>query len=356
MLLARRGYRVLLVDKAKFPRETISTHYIQPIGVAYLRNWGLLERVKGSNCPAIPSVSLFAGSRSLRSLFMSFTQSGEALCPRRALLDSILIQAAARAGAEIRERCPVEGLLRQGATITGVHGRLRGTNASFRDYARVVIGADGVGSIVAREVSAAMYDTAPLKNCYAYSYWSGVSLDEAEIYFQPRRAATACPTNDGLACITAVWPQADVAAVATDLAPRYESALRLFPRLRRRLHSARREERVYFVTARHRQNFFRRPYGDGWALVGDAAYHKDPITALGISDAFRDATFLSDAIHQALSGKKQWRAALSEYETKRNRVARPLYQFTLAVDSLGTIDTGKSHPKGHLATPTPSSH
>jgi 2-polyprenyl-6-methoxyphenol hydroxylase-like FAD-dependent oxidoreductase len=334
MLLARNGYKVLLADKVSFPRDTVSTHYIHQPGVAKLKKWGVLDSLQRSNCPQIRDVSIFSGPSSLRSLFMNFNAVGDAYCPRRTILDNILLEAAAQSGAEVRENFHVKELSQQDRTVNGILGRSERSNG-IREQARIVVGADGVNSIVARTMQARQYNVSPMRNCYVYAYWSGVNLLGGEIYFRNGRAATAFPTHDGLACITVVWPTAVANRLRQDLQNNYLKTIKLFPQLHARTREGRQEKGMHSTTGRF-PNFFRIPYGLGWALVGDAGYHKDPITALGISDAFRDAEFLAEAIHKALSGRQSLDRSLAKYEQRRNEAARPLYEFTLEIDRLGS--------------------
>ena len=83
-----------------------------------------------------------------------------------------------------------------------------------------------------------------------------------------------------------------------------------------------------FAGTADQPNFFRKPYGPGWALVGDAGYHRDFGTGLGITDAFRDVELLVDAIDDGFAGKRPIKEAMADYEAKRNEIAMPLYEFT----------------------------
>src|SRR5215216_5263882 len=171
MLLAQKGYRVLLVDKAAFPSDTPKGHYIQPSGVAYLAEWDLLKHVAASGTPAVETVRFDLGPF---ALFGSpRTATGEiapGYAPRRSVLDKILVAAAVAAGAELRERFSVEGLTMKGGRVTGIRGRANG--AELTESARIVIGADGIYSRVARQVDAPMYQRRPTFTGAYWSYWS----------------------------------------------------------------------------------------------------------------------------------------------------------------------------------------
>jgi 2-polyprenyl-6-methoxyphenol hydroxylase-like FAD-dependent oxidoreductase len=179
---------------------------------------------------------------------------------------------------------------------------------------------------VARAVDAPVYDARPPLACYYYSYWSGVPMDAIEGYTPERRAIIAFPTNDGLVCIIVGWPPREFPAVRADVEGNLRATIDLAPRLAERVRAGRREER--FVGTADLPNFFRKPHGSGWALVGDAGYHKDPRTAQGISDAFRDAELLADALDAGLGGSRPLDDALAEYERQRNAAALPDYEYT----------------------------
>src|SRR5215211_3559146 len=165
MLLARAGHRVLLLDKSTFPGDKLSTHFIQPSGVACLDAWGLLDAVIATNAPPITTFSVYAGD----TLAMQPPMEGVAYCPRRYLLDALLVDAAVAAGAELRQGFKVDEVVMDGERVTGVVGHTRGAGP-VRESARFVIGAEGHHSLVARTVNAPTYrERAALTGGY-YSY------------------------------------------------------------------------------------------------------------------------------------------------------------------------------------------
>ncbi|HEX8634177.1 MAG TPA: NAD(P)/FAD-dependent oxidoreductase [Pyrinomonadaceae bacterium] len=326
MLLARKGYKVLLVDRAAFPSDTMSTHYIHQPGIARLARWGLLDRVAALDCPPISQAKLDAGSFVLTgSTTAEAGGGGDAYAPRRALLDRILSAAAVEAGAELRQDFSVEDVLTDGARVTGVRGRDR-SGATVTERAPIVVGADGLHSVVARSVKAAVYKAKPAATCAYYSYWSGVPLEHAEVYLRPRRVVGAWPTNDGLTVVYVAAPRSEFGKFRADVEAYYRDTISQLPGLGERVRDGRRVER--FSGTADLPNFFRKPYGAGWALVGDAGYHRDPITAQGITDAFRDAELLAGAIDDGLGGRQPMEAALAGYERRRNRAVRAMYWFT----------------------------
>jgi flavin-dependent dehydrogenase len=325
MLLACKGYRVLLLDKARFPSDTLSVHYIHQPGVASLRRWGLLERVIASNCPPVRRQRVDFGSIVLDAAPPPIDGVADAYAPRRTILDTLLVEAAAAAGAEVRERFTVDDLLMDGERVSGVRGHAAGGPA-VNETARIVIGADGLHSRVARRVEAATYDVRPVCTCAYYAYWTDVPLQGAELYARPERMILAGPTNDGRTMVIVYWPVAAFHEVRTDIERHFLDALDLAPGLAERVRNGRRVEP--FRGTADLPNFYRRPHGPGWALVGDAGYHKDPITAQGITDAFRDAELLVTALDDGWAGRRPLAEALTAYEQSRNETTRPLYELT----------------------------
>jgi 2-polyprenyl-6-methoxyphenol hydroxylase-like FAD-dependent oxidoreductase len=324
MLLARKGYRVLLVDKATFPSDTMSTHFIRLPGVARLKHWGVLDKIIASNCPPIATFTIDLGPFALVGTPPPVEDVATMYAPRRTVLDKILVDAAVEAGAELREGFFVEEILRDGDRVTGIQGRGPG-GRSVKEHARLVIGADGMRSLVARSVQALTYQAKPALTCAYYGYWSGVPLAGAEIYIRPRRMFITFPTNEKLVCIYVAWPHSEFHTVRADIAGNFLQTLDLAPQFAERVRQGKQEGR--FVGTADLPNFFRKPYGPGWALVGDAGYHKDPYAGQGIMDAFRDVELVVEAIDAGLSGQRSLEEALAGYERRRNDRALPLYEY-----------------------------
>jgi 2-polyprenyl-6-methoxyphenol hydroxylase-like FAD-dependent oxidoreductase len=331
ILLARRGYRVLLVDRARFPSDTVSTHWVHQPGVRMLRDWGLLEQVAASGCPPITAMTFDVGPFALHGAPVPADGVRTALAPRRTALDTVLVRAAAAAGAEVREGFPVHELVRddEGAVV-GIRG---GPGSSTVERARVVIGADGRHSLVARAVDAPVYDARPALECAYYAYWSGLPTEGVEIYVRPGASWGLIPTSDGLTCLILGWPHHRFHEFRADVEGNIVRTIAEHaPPLRERLAAAHRETR--FAGTADLPNFYRRPHGRGWVLVGDAGYHKDPCTAQGITDAFRDATLVADALDAAWTDRLAMAVALRGYESARNEASRPMYEFTCQLAGL----------------------
>jgi flavin-dependent dehydrogenase len=326
MLLARMGYRVLLVDRATFPSDTISTHLIHPPGMAALHRWGLADQVIATECPPVSAYRLDFGPLALAGAPRGLPGAPYAYAPRRFLLDKILIDAAAQAGAEIREGFSVETLIMEDGIVRGIRGHTREGARLNQERARMVVGADGTNSMVARSVGAARYNEIPALQAMYYSYWTGVPADgEFQTYVRDNRALVALPTNDDLTIVLVAWPIEEFEANKRDLEASYLNSFDADPTFAGRLRGATRESRI---VGTRMDNFYRRSYGPGWALVGDAGYHKDACTAQGISDAFRDAELLTQALDDALSGRRPYGEALASYQHARDELTRPVYELT----------------------------
>ncbi len=334
MLLAQKGHRVLAVDRATFPSDIMSTHYIQQEGVQRLQNWGLYDQVMATNCPTIPQITFHLGGVPMPA--PQDTTMPDAICPRRTMLDNILVQGARAAGAEVREGFSVQDILIEDGVVVGLRGR-NSDGATVEERARVTIGADGHHSIVARAVNAEKYDTRPAYSCGYYSYFSGVPMPNgAEAYVGDKAAILAFPTNDGLTCLGAGAPRDTFDEYRGDIeATFYRLLEKASPAFAERVRAGKREER--WVGTADTENFFRQPYGPGWALCGDAGYMKDFVTGLGIADAFRDAEFLSDALHTGFSTNEPLEDALAAYQRRRDETAKPMYEMTIQIAQFPTL-------------------
>ncbi len=330
MLLARKGYRVLVVDRATFPSDTISTHLVHPPGVASLRRWGLLDKLVASGCPPIDTYAFDFGP---------FTISGapgheeELLSygPRRTVLDHLLVNAASYAGVEVREGFSVDEVIFEDGRVTGIRGHGQG-GRNVTEHARIVVGADGRNSLVARATKPDQYhEKPPLMSGY-YSYWSRLPMNgRFETYIRPDRAFAAWPTNDDLTLVVGGWPYSEFEANKRDIEGNFLKMMELVPSFADRLRSATREARIVGTAV---PNFFREPYGPGWALVGDAGYNKDFITAQGIHDAFRDAELCAKALDETFSEARTFEAAMAHYQTTRDQQVLPMYEFTTQLATL----------------------
>jgi len=325
MLLAQKGYRVLMVDRATFPSDTVSTHFVHAPGVARLERWGLRDALAVSGCPAIRSYSFDFGPFTITGSPRAHDGVDEAYCPRRTVLDTMLVQAAADAGVEVREGFAVDEILFDGDAVVGVRGKHPGGN-TVTERAKVVIGADGRNSVVAKAVHPEQYNEKPAVGPAFYSYWSGVGSSGFEVSIRERCGMAAFPTHDDLTLVIVGLPEEEFNAARSDVEGTFLRTVEQAPALNDRVRAGKREER--FHAASDLAGYFRKPYGPGWALVGDAGYHLHPITAQGITDAFMDAERLTDALDAAFTGQATYDVAMNAYQQARDEQAMPMYEMT----------------------------
>ncbi len=332
MLLARKGFKVLVLDRATFPSDTLSTHQVQLPGVARLRHWGLLDQVIAAGTPATRHVTFDPGSVVLEGHFPPFQGIDALYSPRRTILDKILVDAARAAGAEVREGFFVDELLTNDERVAGIRGHEKG-GATVTETARLTIGADGKHSLVAQTVHAPLYYQKPALSLAFYTYWEGVPLAGGEMYARHRRIIGAWPTNDGLVMTYVAWPIQEFEVFRCDVEGNFLESLDLAGDLGQRVRAGRRAARIRGTN--DLPNFFRKPYGPGWALIGDAGLVMDPITGQGIGDALRDAELLTSAISTGFEGTQSLDKALADYEKQRNDETLPMYEFTAQLASFG---------------------
>ena len=242
--LADQGHRVLLVDRAAFPSDTVSTHLIHPPGVATLRSWGLLETLRATGCPPIHTYAFDMGPFVI-SGSPGLADSPVSYAPRRTVLDKLLVDAAARAGVEVREEFTVDDLVVEDGRAAGIRGHGKGGSRVI-ERARVVVGADGLHSFVARTVKAETYREQPPVQAGYYTYWSGLEMSgHFEAYDRGDRVWAAWPTHDDLTLVIVSWPIAQFETNKQDVTRHYMEAFDRAPSFAARIRSARREERFF---------------------------------------------------------------------------------------------------------------
>ena len=328
MLLARRGLRVLAVDRGAYGSDTLSTHALMRTGVLQLARWGLLDRIVAAGTPPVRR-TVFHYEDAVLDIPIKAKGGVPALfAPRRTVLDRILVDAAVEASATVRHRVRVADLVR------GTGGRVQGVLLHDEDggarvvRAGIVIGADGLRSTVASLVQAPVTRPGRFAAATLYGYWTGLDVDGYHWYWSRSAAAGAIPTNAGEVLLFAgVSARRFADEVRTDVARAYRRLLEeAAPDLAERLSEARLVGTLHGFPGH--PGYLRRPWGPGWALVGDAAYFKDPITAHGISDALRDAELLARAVE---NGGDE---ALAGYEASRDALSIRLFEVTDRIASV----------------------
>lgn len=323
MLLARQGRRVLVLDRAHFPSDTVSTHFMWPRTTAALARWGLLDALTATGCPPIDTVNLHFGDVRVQGRPQPVDGTSAMFCPRRTILDKLLVDAARAAGAEVREGTLVREVIREGDRVAGVRGTLR-DGTTWEARAPIVIGADGMTSTVADAVGATMLRSHPPLTCGFYAYWKDVPTEGVEFYIRHERDVLVFPTHDGLTCLWAGRPVGEWPAYRDNVEATYFA--NLDPALLARVQKG---QRATSFRGTHRlQNFFRDCAGPGWALVGDAAYHRDPLTGMGIGDAFLGAQLLSEALQRGFDGDLD--AELAGYREEYREKTSAAFDYTVA--------------------------
>lgn len=333
LLLARLGVRVLLLDRSRFPSDRVSTHTIQLSGLARLDRWGLLDRVRATDCPPIRRITLDFGDFTLAGSPPAAGRISDTLCCRRLFLDAILLQAAIDAGVEVREGFSVSGLIFDTDRVVGIRGG-EGQGRQVEERAPVVVGADGPASLVARAARAASYHSVGSLSFSYYSYWEGLDVHQAELFIRDCCAMATLPTNHGLTIVVVQRRIQDFPSFRSAIEVSFMRSLDLVPKLAERVRSGARVER--FRGTSYQPNFLRTPWGPGWVLVGDAGCHKDSITAQGIGDAFCDAEMAVDAIWEALSGRQTFEMAMRQYHGRRDERVRHPYWRAVSAAQLET--------------------
>ena len=328
MRLARQGMKVLVIDPARRGSDTLSTHALMRGGVLLLHRWGLLDRIRAAGTPKVATTTFYYGSEKVEVAIKSRDGVDGLYAPRRTVLDETLVVAAEEAGAHVVHGVSLEGL------VQDPDGRVRGAYVASRDRvvrrvaADVVIGADGKRSTVARLAGAEVEQLTPHATANVFGYWPDLGIEGYHWHWQVGFGTGAIPTNDGATCVFAGMPPALFHAErARGLEALYHRALRIAsPELEERLRESGAKPKLRAFAGA--PGVLRVPVGPGWALVGDAGYFRDPITAHGITDALRDAELLSRAI---VAGTEE---ALAEYRVTRNRLSQGMIDITDRMASL----------------------
>jgi 2-polyprenyl-6-methoxyphenol hydroxylase-like FAD-dependent oxidoreductase len=327
MLLARAGMRVLVVERTRLGSDTLSTHALMRAGTLQLSKWGLLDAVIGAGTPAIRRTVFHYGADSVPVAIRPAAGVDALYAPRRTVIDRMLVEAAATAGATFRFGCSVVGLDRDpSGNVTGVIIRDR-AGAVRTERAGLVVGADGRHSSVAEWVGAASKFTGRSASAFVYGYFRELPVAGYEWFYGPSVSAGAIPTNDELTCAFVGAPQIQLAELMDRGGP--GCAVRQLAGefdLGDRLRGATRAGGLRYM--RGLPGYLRQSSGPGWALVGDAAYWKDPMSTHGMTDAFRDAELLARAVLSAPEAGPAQREALAGYEAVRDSLALPLLDVT----------------------------
>ena len=334
MLLAREGLRVLLLDHRPLGSDTLSTHALMRGGVLQLSRWGLLDQIIAASTPPVTRTTFRYGAESVVITIKPSYGVDALYAPRRTLLDPVLVHAAVEAGVEAYHSTSVTDLIKRHGRVIGVHATTS-AGRSVELGARLVIGADGIRSTVAKCAGAAFARVGQHACATTYGYWDDLATDGYEWNFRPNACSGVIPTNDGKACVFASASPKRIArggvAVLSDVIA--EGTPQLAERLRRASPPSGTR------TWPGQPGYIRRSHGPGWALVGDAGYFKDPLSAHGLTDALRDAELLARAVSDGLRDDGSLDDALENYQTKRDRLSIPLFEIVDRIASQQWDDT-----------------
>lgn len=334
MLLARNGHRVALVDRASFPSDTMSTHFLWQRGAARLHAWGLLDALESRGCTPIDQIEFDVGPVQLHGIGPPVGAVHCTYCPRRTVLDGLLVEAATGAGAELIDKFTVDDVVWTEGRVTGVVGHdTHDRQITLRS--KLVVGADGRHSKIGRSVRAQTYQQHGSQTGVRYSYWSGLQHLGASFHARHGRLVLVWPTNDQLTCLYVGTSVEEFRATQHNVESHFLEAVSFVPGLRDAVTGGERSHR--FVGTDDLPNGYRCSAGPGWALVGDAGHQKDPSTGMGMSDAFIAAEALASAIHAGLIGVAPMDTAVARYQQQRDDATSDGLQLALSTARMAPL-------------------
>jgi len=335
--LARRGLRVLVIDRAEPGSDTLSTLALMRGGVLQLARWGVLDAVKAAGTPPITETTFHYADEALPIPIKAKDGVDALYAPRRTVLDVSLADAARRAGADFVFGARLVELLRDArGRVSGIVMQDR-AGATLEATARIVVGADGLRSTVARLVGAEPYRRGTHATGVVYGYWKGLGLDGYHWYYRPGVSAGTIQTNAAALVFAAVPMRRFMEETRHDMPSGYHRVLReTSPALADAVEGATQVERFWGFPGQ--VGLMRQSWGPGWALVGDAGYFKDPLTAHGMTDALRDSELLSHAVVEGTDD------ALAGYQAARDELSDGLFEVTDAIASFEwDLETVQAH-------------
>jgi flavin-dependent dehydrogenase len=321
MLLARAGLKVLVIDRQAYGSDTLSTHALMRGAAMQLARWGLTDQILESGAPAVRRTSFHYGDERIDIDIKPGHGVNALFAPRRTVLDKILVDAARIAGATVQHGAFFEGPLFSSGRVVGAV--VRDAGGVVRDLrASILIGADGRHSMVAESVGAQKYRKSEHCSAAIYGYFGGLNDEGFRWYYRPGVSVGAIPTNDDASCVFASVPTSRFRGELRQGAePMFDRILmEAAPDFAAEISRATHRGRLRGFPGEH--GYFRQSFGPGWALVGDAAYFKDPATAHGITDALRDAELLARAVCE---GSER---ALAHYQEERDVLSADLFRAT----------------------------
>ncbi|WP_281658894.1 NAD(P)/FAD-dependent oxidoreductase [Halobacillus sp. Cin3] len=321
VLLGKMGKRVLLIDKAAFPSDTLSTHFMSH--TRFLEELGILHKLEETGLRKVSRMRTYIGQS-----FMEGPRADYTIIPKRDVLDPLLIeQAEGLNSVTFMPRTSARGLIREDGRVTGLHLETEGK--TWEAYAAWVAGADGKHSNIAAWTGAEKYrETKPLRPVL-YGYYTGVEpLSEpvTEIFLHEGRIGFVFPMEENRNCLGIEIHPGEFADMMKAPQETFEQTFNQFYGMKKRMEGAVLQGKI--IGTPGMPNFFRNAYGEGWVLLGDAGHSKDPSTGLGINDAFLQSFLLADAFQQMDEGV-DWETSLDRFQSRRDEQLLPGFQLTL---------------------------
>jgi len=328
-ILGERGHRVLVLDRARFPSDTLSTHFFRTPTFKALQRVAVFEEVL-KHAPRLVNNYNDLDGHVFTEPVMDADGPSYYLCVRRITIDRILFERMQRQdGLTIRQGALACGLITENGAVTGVEWTEEGK--AFSASARVVVGADGIRSFVASKVNPATEHAEPINRAMYYGYYEGVEPSPgpaAEFHYRGNRLVYVFPTDGNLTLIASSIPIGDFEAFKKNLPGSFDSEVNMMDTLKGRFGKA---KLVGPLKGSASIPGYRRiPYGDGWALAGDSEQVMDPWSGQGMDQASTHATMLADALLKWFGGTN-WAEAMSEYHRRRNEFSIKAYERTCTV-------------------------
>jgi flavin-dependent dehydrogenase len=335
--LARKGYKVLMVERDTFPRDTNSTHFIWPRGMSYLNRLGVAGKVLEQTPSfkqlevSIEGISLHGGVplQAVKDRFIKLHGNDDGVVdyysgPRRFFLDKVLMDEARASGVDVREATTVQSLIVEDGQVVGVRGS--GPAGALLARARVVVGADGRMSQFAGMVGAEKTVVREKSTFAYYGYFSGIDKPELCIHKRGRFGTAIFPTMENRHLVLVYGPTAWWSDFSKDPEANFHKTYRyVVPEVADIVAKGKRVEE--FKAMGRMVAYHRQTYGKGWVLVGDACSFKDQWTAMGITHSLRDAELVSGYLDRVLKNEASFEQAMAEYHEVRSHDYEDYWSF-----------------------------
>jgi 2-polyprenyl-6-methoxyphenol hydroxylase-like FAD-dependent oxidoreductase len=326
-ILGQKGYRVLMLDRSSFPSDTLSTHFFRAPALRAFDKIGIGSEVQSVAPQLRVNYNVIDG--------IEFPEPVDRpedypfyMCVRRIVLDNILIRSIKQIpDIELKEGIKVTGLLWNNNSVAGVKWEMADEKGEFT--AKVIVGADGVNSFIAKEINPEYEYQEPVNRAMYYAYYKGIKSTEgpaAEFHYSGNTLVYCFPCDSDLTLIAASIPIAQFASFKRNVEEEFNEIVNSMEALSERFNKAEREGPIR--GSGNIPGYLRIPYGNGWALVGDAGMVMDPWSGQGIDQAATHSVLLADSLDNYFSGKNDWEDAMAAYHSARNEFSLKTFQRT----------------------------